>query len=112
MVSRKIYLYFDRKIINVFLCITQLGFCCVYFVFVAQNLKMVLDHHFGALDYHIYMAIVLPPMLALCSIRNLRYLSPISMLANVLQFSGLIFTFYYLLQDLPKSWERKAFASW
>lgn len=30
-----------RIIINVFLCITQLGFCCVYFVFVAANLVEV-----------------------------------------------------------------------
>jgi proton-coupled amino acid transporter len=28
-------------IVNVFLCITQLGFCCVYFVFVAANLEEV-----------------------------------------------------------------------
>ena len=54
---------FFRKVVNVFLCITQLGFCCVYFVFVSQNLKMVMDHHFGAVDYHAYMAIVLIPML-------------------------------------------------
>ena len=30
-----------RGIINVFLCITQLGFCCVYFVFCANNIEKV-----------------------------------------------------------------------
>jgi len=30
-----------RILINVFLCITQLGFCCVYFLFVAANLVEV-----------------------------------------------------------------------
>jgi proton-coupled amino acid transporter len=103
---------FFRQIVNVFLCITQLGFCCVYFVFVGQNLKLVMDHHFGQLDYIAYMAMVLLPMMGLCSIRNLRYLAPVSMIANILQFLGLIFTFFYLLQDLPRTWERKAFASW
>ena len=103
---------FARTTVNVFLCITQLGFCCVYFVFVSQNLKKVLDHHFTPLNYHWYMLMILIPMLAQCSIRNLRYLSPVSLLANLLQFVGLGCTFIYLLQDLPYSWERKAFASW
>jgi len=101
-----------RMTINIFLCITQLGFCCVYFVFVAQNLKMVIDHHFGAADLHAVMAATLVPMLLLCSIRNLKYLSPISMLANILQMLGLGLTFFYLLQDLPATWERKAYADW
>lgn len=51
-------------------------------------------------------------MLLLASIRNLKYLSPISMLANILQFIGLGIIFYYLLQDIPYSWDRKTFASW
>ena len=104
--------FFSRKTVNVFLCITQLGFCCVYFVFVSQNVKQVMDHHFTPLNYHIYMLMVLIPMLALCSIRNLRHLGPVSMLANVLQFGGLGCTFFYLLQDLPFSWDRKKYATW
>ena len=34
-----------RITIDVFLCITQLGFCCVYFVFVSQNLQQVSFMH-------------------------------------------------------------------
>ena len=49
-------------------------------------------------DYRVYMAGVLVPMLLLVSIRNLKYLSPVSMLANLLQFAGLGITFYFLLQ--------------
>lgn len=58
------------------------------------------------------MAFILVPMLMLASIRNLKYLSPVSMLANILQMAGLGIIFYYLFQDLPYSWERKAFSSW
>ena len=58
------------------------------------------------------MAITLLPMLFLVSIRNLKYLSPVSMLANLLQFVGLGIIFYYLLQDIPLVTERKVFATW
>jgi len=101
-----------RTTINVFLCITQLGFCCVYFVFISQNMEQIFNHWYGEMDYHIYMLIILVPMSLLACIRNLKYLSPVSMLANLLQFSGLGIIFYYLLQDVPYSWERKAFSSW
>ena len=101
-----------RTVIDVFLCITQLGFCCVYFVFISQNMQQIFNHYFGEINYHIYMTIILVPMLLLASIRNLKYLSPVSMLANILQFIGLGIIFYYLLQDIPYTWERKTFASW
>ena len=53
------------------------------------------------------MAVTLVPMLLLVSIRNLKYLSPVSMFANLLQFTGLAIIFYYLLTDMPQVSERK-----
>lgn len=33
--------YFFKQLVNVKMFIAQLGFCCVYFVFMADNLKDV-----------------------------------------------------------------------
>ena len=56
---------------------------------VPQNLRPIFEHYGGGLferlDDRLYIAMVLPFMVALCSIRNLRYLSPFSILANIIQ---------------------------
>jgi len=105
---------FGRKLINLFLCITQFGFCCVYIVFAATNFEQVIAHYLPNLgfDIRIYMAILTIPIIFLCWIRKLKYLSPVSLLANILQTLSLIFLFYYLFQDLPPVTSVPAFGTW
>ncbi|KAL7644449.1 UNVERIFIED_CONTAM: hypothetical protein RMT77_005281 [Armadillidium vulgare] len=103
-----------RRIINSFLIITQMGFCCVYVVFISANIKQVMDCKYPdtILNIYCYMAILLLPLLALAMIRSLKVLAPFSLLSNFLLILGLSFCFYFLLQDLPSSADRKEFSSW
>lgn len=86
-----------RQIINIFLCITQLGFCCVYFVFVAVNLQEVVAHYYIKLDIRVYLLAMLIPMIALNLLKNLKYLTPVSLFAAVLTVIGNVF-FSFLLE--------------
>ncbi|KAG5894413.1 hypothetical protein JTB14_033158 [Gonioctena quinquepunctata] len=99
-----------RKVVNVFLCVTQLGFCCVYFVFISENFKQVADFHGFVLDIHVHMSLILVPIALPCLVRNLKYLAPFSTLANVLMASGIIVVLYYSSQDLPFVSERNYIA--
>ncbi|XP_046387616.1 proton-coupled amino acid transporter-like protein CG1139 isoform X2 [Ischnura elegans] len=101
-----------RYVVNTFLCITQLGFCCVYFVFVAANLQEVVAHYFFRMDMRLYLTALLLPMILLNLVKNLKYLMPVSLFASVLTVIGLGITFYYMLQNLPSTSSVDAFASW
>ncbi|XP_055303048.1 proton-coupled amino acid transporter-like protein CG1139 isoform X2 [Sitodiplosis mosellana] len=101
-----------RQTINLFLCITQLGFCCVYFVFVAVNLQEVVAHYFIKLDIRLYLLLLLIPMIMLNFLKNLKYLTPVSLFASILTVTGISITFHYMLQDLPKTDSVNGFSSW
>ncbi|KAK3921177.1 Proton-coupled amino acid transporter-like protein [Frankliniella fusca] len=103
-----------RKLINTFLCMTQLGFCSVYFVFVASNLKKVLDQHISVdIDEHYYMAIVFVPLLLLTWVRNLKHLAPVSLVANITMVAGVVITLYECAKDgLPPLSDRDLVADW
>lgn len=105
---------FAKAMINFFLVADLLGCCCVYVVFVAKNVKQVVDVYTPE-DYHydlrIYMATMLPILILINLLRNLKYLSPMSMMANVLVGVGLGITFYYIFSDLPSLDSRPHFSS-
>ncbi|XP_017772197.1 PREDICTED: proton-coupled amino acid transporter-like protein CG1139 isoform X2 [Nicrophorus vespilloides] len=101
-----------KSLINVFLCITQLGFCCVYFVFVAANLHDVIKNYFFDMSVVWYLVMLLIPMIFLNWVKKLKYITPASLFASILTTSGLVIIFFYLLQDLPSTSTVNAFASW
>lgn len=39
--STKSWSKYAKVMVNMFLCITQMGFCCIYFVFISSSLKQV-----------------------------------------------------------------------
>lgn len=45
-------------------------------------------------------------------VKNLKYLTPVSLVASIMTAWGLVVTFYYILQDLPRTNTVKAFATW
>ncbi|XP_044731832.1 proton-coupled amino acid transporter 1-like [Chrysoperla carnea] len=100
-----------RRLCNLFLCITQLGFCCVYFVFISDNVEQVANHFDVKLSNKYWMMIALVPILLSALIRNLKYLTPLSMAANCCMISGIIITFYFTSSGLPHPRERDYVAS-
>jgi len=83
------------------LVIGQLGFCCVYFVFIPTNILQVAKHYSPEtqLTVQVLMSIVLGPMVLYCMIRSLKYLAPFSTFANFLMISSVIVILYALFFD-------------
>lgn len=104
---------FAKAMINLFLVIDLLGCCCVYIVFVSKNIKQVVDFHTESdVDIRFYMAALLPVLILVNLIRNLKYLAPFSMVANILIATGMGITFYYIFLDLPSPYERSMVVDW
>ncbi|ROL55238.1 Proton-coupled amino acid transporter 4 [Anabarilius grahami] len=117
----------SQHLVNFFLVLTQLGFCSVYFVFLAENIKQVMEgtrlnasvetvllysnsSEEGAvspdtpsaagLDLRLYMVFLLPFIIVLTFIRDLRNMAVLSAIANLCMAISLILIFTYILNDV------------
>lgn len=110
-VTRK-YSRFIRRMVIIFLFITQIGFGCCYSLFAAESMAEVTRGRFGVnIATQSFLAILLPVMILLNMIRSLKNLSYFSSTANILQLAGLGFVFSNLVQNLPHLSEVKSTAS-
>ncbi|CAB3258822.1 unnamed protein product [Arctia plantaginis] len=83
-------------LVDVFLIVYGLGTCCVYILFIADNLKKLVDPHYQ-MPIEYYMLIILIPLILLNLITNLKALAPISALSNVITIISLIIIVYITL---------------
>ncbi|XP_048488650.1 proton-coupled amino acid transporter-like protein pathetic [Plutella xylostella] len=90
-----------RLFILISLFFTYFGTCSVYTVIVAKNILQVVAHHMAVkeedLEIRIFIIALLIPLIVMAWVRNLKYLAPVSMVANVFMGIGLGITFYYLV---------------
>ncbi|XP_074866017.1 proton-coupled amino acid transporter 1-like isoform X3 [Carettochelys insculpta] len=116
-----------RYIVGFFLILTQLGFCCVYFVFLADNLKQVISAANGTttdchsnettvltptMDSRLFILSLLPFLVLLVYIQNLKFLSIFSMLANLAMLSSLVMINWYILTGIPDPSHLPLVAGW
>ncbi|XP_029917898.1 proton-coupled amino acid transporter 1 [Myripristis murdjan] len=118
--------HWGKRTVNLFLIITQLGFCCAYFVFLSDNVKQVVEASNAttfdcyvnqtnqtqilvpSFDTRLYMLCFLPAIILLVFTPNLKYLAPFSLLANLVMSASLVLIYFYSLKnikypiDLPK----------
>ncbi|BFZ14999.1 hypothetical protein BsWGS_18038 [Bradybaena similaris] len=103
---------YSRYVVNALLIFTQFGFCCVYIVFVATNVRAVINNfHADGPSMLVYEIIVTVALIPYVCVRDLKMLAPFSAFANILTITGLFIIIQYIVQDLPDVSERPAFSS-
>ncbi|VDN97877.1 unnamed protein product [Rodentolepis nana] len=87
-----------KHTINAFLILTQIGFCCIYILFVSQNIKYFIEIIWPTFNANLYLIgfIVTLPLILLIMKASLKANALPSMLALVSMVIGLGLIFIYL----------------
>ncbi|XP_068627000.1 proton-coupled amino acid transporter-like protein CG1139 [Battus philenor] len=93
---------YAAHVVNAFLLIYQIGTCCVYVVFVSENIQFVLKKQFGFnVSVTDVMLWILLPLILINWVRDLKYLAPFSAIANVVTIISFGIILYYIFRDTP-----------
>ncbi|XP_076673489.1 proton-coupled amino acid transporter-like protein pathetic isoform X2 [Andrena cerasifolii] len=102
----------SRIFVNSALCATYVGGTCVYVVFIATSIEQVANYHSGMdISIRMYILTLIPAVLLLGQVRNLKYMVPFSMVANICMMIGFAITLYYVFTGIQFTEDVKLFAS-
>ncbi|KAI6235732.1 Aa-trans domain-containing protein [Aphelenchoides besseyi] len=105
--------YLFKQLVNFNIFVTQLGFTCVYFVFMSDNLQDFFVKIFGwSMPKSLWMLLIAIPVLAFCSIRRLNKLAPFALVANVVYLSAVAIVVYFFFTNLKPSATLTKWGSW
>lgn len=101
---------YAAHVVNVFLLIYQIGTCCVYVVFISENIHHIIASQLGEhiTVFHVTLCILLP-LILINSLRDLKYLAPFSAAANAVTIASFGIILYYIFR-VPPTFEGKAAA--
>ncbi|CAG9782191.1 unnamed protein product [Diatraea saccharalis] len=90
---------FFSYFVEIVLTIWQLGICCIYLIFCAENIKQVCDYYGYEQSLRMHMCFQLLPQVLLNLIKTLKLLTPLSTISNLLTILAFILVFFYLIED-------------
>lgn len=90
----------SKIFVNTALCATYVGGSCVYVVFIAQSIRQIAISYIHR-DINIQLCILslVPALILLGQVRDLKYMVPFSMLANIFMMTGFSITLYYIFSS-------------
>ncbi|XP_076303092.1 proton-coupled amino acid transporter-like protein acs, partial [Lasioglossum baleicum] len=91
----------SRIFVNIALCATYVGGTCVYLVFIATSLRQVVDYYSNtSISTRMFILTLIPAVLLLGQVRNLKYMVPFSIMANLCMIVGFAITLYYIFNGI------------
>ncbi|XP_076264059.1 proton-coupled amino acid transporter-like protein acs isoform X3 [Rhynchophorus ferrugineus] len=98
---------YSGLISNTFLLLYQLGSCCVYTVFIGQNISNVLSNYYD-IDEKLIMLATLLPLILISFVKNLKFLAPLTTFANCITAVSFGIIYYYIFRHDFNFHERNA----